>query len=481
MSQFDCGHLIAKPKSGVVTPIYFDRQVVRASDLMLDRESTEAALARMRRLMHGWGVVSGFIPTVEGDQIKLTAGYAVAPSGAEIFMPDTIELTDIFDRIMATCGPNSQGCELISDEAKNKAIAKMKLASISTGAWLIARPASNESEPRAGVPQGCAHPGNVLLNTRRCHLVQLELICTLPDDKLLKPPHCGDVDSYICVNPKFGELDPYPYPGAPGGEEDFVVLGYLNLTENGLNVSLPHRRSILPTSVLQDWMQSCVCPIIHTVPDTVVPDEEPDETTPPDKGNTWNHYYYLEAILAEEVVAEAAAGLTPDKEFAKGVPYMARELERVKRFPEFGIDGPETFLQMDVETLVIVTGLPGNDILKMKEELVATSKRWTKENAAPPVSNDWSEFTTKMADAGVSSNWKTSEAAAAKGSIATPPLLTDIVGTSAELSEKGLNGPADVLAKSNAELAITLNISEIEAGAIKTDMMRFVPIMVKGF
>jgi hypothetical protein len=480
MSQFDCGHLIAEPKNGVITPLYFDRQVVRASDLMLDRESTEAALARMRRLMHGWGVVSGLIPTVEGDQIKLTAGYAVAPSGAEIFMPDTIELSDIFDRIMKTCGPNSQGCELLSDEAHAAGEAKMKLASISTGAWLIARPASNDTEPRAGVPQGCAHPGNVLLNTRRCHLVQLELICTLPRDKLIKPVQCDTVDGYICVNPKFGELAPFPYPDAPGTEDDFVVLGYLNLTENGLNVSLPHRRAILPTSVLQDWMQSCVCPITHTVPDTIVPDEEPDDTTPPDKGNTWNHYYYLEAILAEEVVAEAAAGLTPDIEFAKGVPYMARELERVKKLPDFGIDGPETFLNMDVETLVVLTGLPGDDILKMKEELVATSKRWAKENTAPSVSNDWSEFNTKMADAGVSTNWKATDIAAAKGSLSAPPLLTDIVGSSAELAAKGLNGPADVLAKSNAELAITLNISEVEAGAIKTDMMRFVPIMAKG-
>jgi hypothetical protein len=424
--------------------------------------------------------VSGFVPTAEGDRIKLTAGYAVAPSGAEIFMPDTVELGDMFARIMETCGPNSPGCDLISDEAKAAGQAKMKLASISAGAWLIARPASNESEPRAGVPQGCAHPGNVLLNTRRCHLVQLELICTLPDDKLIKPAQCDNVDGYVCVNPKFGELNPFPYPGAPGNEDDFVVLGYLSLTENGLNVSLPHRRAILPTSVLQDWMQSCVCPITHNIPEEVLPDTLPDESTPPDKGNTWTHYYYLEALLTEEVVAEEINDLTPDIEFSKNVPFMARELARVKKFPGFGIDGPETFLNMDVETLVVMTGLPGDDILKMKEELVATSERWATENTVLPVSTNWSEFNTTMAEAGVSTSWKSTETTAAKGSLSTPPLLTDVVTSSAELTEKGLTGPADVLSKSDAELAITLSITEVEASAIKTDMMRFVPIMAKG-
>ena len=124
MTPDDGLHLLADPRNGVVTPVYSDRQVVRASDLTLDRESHDAALARMRRLLHGHGIVSGLVPEAREtapDEIRLSPGYAVAPSGAEIFLPEPVLLRDLAARIAAVCGPGGTPCEDVTEAAQRKA------------------------------------------------------------------------------------------------------------------------------------------------------------------------------------------------------------------------------------------------------------------------------------------------------------------------------------------------------------------------
>jgi len=485
MPRNECKQFIADLKNGVVTPIYFDKQVVRASDLMLGRESHEAALARMRRLMHGWGIVSGFVPTVENDTVQLTAGYAVAPSGAEIFMPEGLVLKDIAKCIEETCGPKKPDCDTVTKTARAQAKIEMALAGDRIGAWLIARPASNETEPRPGIPEGCAHPANVLLPTRRCHMVQLELICTLPGDKVIIPPNCADINPYICGSPKTGRTAPYPYPGAPGQVDDYIVIGYLFLDRraNALTAILHHRRVVLPTSVLQDWIQSCLCPIEHSLL-TEDPSEgdDPQPPTRPKPGGKWGDYYhngeilnggFLPGDLIAAGAGETSGDVRPDNGLINPVHRLYRERERVKKFETLGIDGPENFLEMDLETLVVATGLSGGDILKMKEELIATADWWTVETTTLPLSKNWTTFSAELFDAGVSTNWHETNAPTES----KLPLLTAVVASPAELKEKGLNGPADILAKSDTELATILDVSKAEASAIKTDMMRFVPLM----
>lgn len=64
MTDIPNNFILAQAKNAVVTPLYFDRQVIQAEDLNLDRTSHDRELARMRRILHGWGVVAGLIPEI---------------------------------------------------------------------------------------------------------------------------------------------------------------------------------------------------------------------------------------------------------------------------------------------------------------------------------------------------------------------------------------------------------------------------------
>ena len=115
MSATDATTLIAQSGTTATTPLYFDRQVIRASDLTLDRDAHDAALMRMRRLMHGWGVVSGFIPEKrDGDTFVISPGYGISPSGAEVFSPREILLKELAKQISVACQCDEEGgeCEL---------------------------------------------------------------------------------------------------------------------------------------------------------------------------------------------------------------------------------------------------------------------------------------------------------------------------------------------------------------------------------
>jgi hypothetical protein len=240
---------IARSGNGVVTPLYFDRQVVRAEDLTLDRASHDAESARMRRYLHGWGVVAGLAPTLTegttGPRLTVPTGYGVTPSGEEVLLTEPIVVDgDLGALVRTRCGPGSPGCELPAPGAAGDADAEVV-------AWLVARPVHSEADLRAGVPAGCEHPASVLMPSRACHGVSLELRCAIPP--LHEPPtkDCPAVTGIL-----WGD-DPFSLPASPNPGDDCLVLARLVAGPESVVVDLAARRRLLPLWVLQEWILAC--------------------------------------------------------------------------------------------------------------------------------------------------------------------------------------------------------------------------------
>ena len=248
--------LLAEARNGQVTPLYFDRQVVRADDLTLDRSSHDAELARMRRLLHGWGVVVGLVPELGDDALNVSPGFAVTPTGAEVLLTVDISVEAIAAAVVACCGTADGGCEVVDPEA---------LEEVTDGgpvtAWLVARPTREDAEPRAGIPAGCAHPANALLPSRCCAGVRLGLLCELPPSHTDPGPSPDELLGLVCGPHAPGAPAlALPMPEIPGPESDFVVLGRLVVQDGVTVLSQDDRRRLLPAEVLQAWVVSQTCP-----------------------------------------------------------------------------------------------------------------------------------------------------------------------------------------------------------------------------
>lgn len=81
-------------------PRFFPRQLVTAEDLMLEQEYFRNRMRLHNRLLHGWGVVCGLLvsPVAEADggiedwKVRVCPGYAIGPSGDDIFLPCEVEI-----------------------------------------------------------------------------------------------------------------------------------------------------------------------------------------------------------------------------------------------------------------------------------------------------------------------------------------------------------------------------------------------------
>ena len=250
---------VATSQNDVVTPLYFDRQIVRASDLTLDRTSHDEELERMRRLLHGWGVVAGFAflkLEPEKGLVRIGKGYGITPNGHEIYLTQPVELTDLVRRVDECCGPDSAGCDII-DEAERKRIAENHAKGFTEG-WLIARPHYTDSDYRAGVPDGCQHPANALLPARRCEGIRFDIVCTLDFPHVQTPISCEELTDWMCKVPKTGRL-PLPMPGMVEEENDFLVLAKIKIEDGKQSITYEDRRLRLPVSIIQDWVSACMC------------------------------------------------------------------------------------------------------------------------------------------------------------------------------------------------------------------------------
>jgi hypothetical protein len=251
----DCPSL-AEAQNGLVSPLYFPRQLVLAEDLTLDRTSRDAELERARRLLHGWGVVAGLIPVVEGDDLTVSRGYAVTPTGAEVYLAGDLTHQGIEAAVRACCGADAGRCSP-DRSADEEAVPLIT--------WLVARPTDHDSALRPEIPEGCRHPANTLRPTRRCAGVRLELVCDLPashtattDPATLHAIACGT----LALEEDATLL---PMPELPGPEAEFVVLGQLAVVDEEVDFRVFGRRALLPTQVLQEWIVRRTCQVSYYV------------------------------------------------------------------------------------------------------------------------------------------------------------------------------------------------------------------------
>ena len=264
--------------NGVDRPLHHDRQVLRASDLTLEQGTQDAMLARARAYLHGWGVVAGFIPTVNGTSLSIGPGYGVTPLGDELFLPQAVELADIGDRAIACCGPTPLGCSIV--DAAALAAARAAAAAVSISSWLVARPTGHDAAPRPAVPQDCAHPASVQLPSRRCGGLEFALLCELPSSHEMRQPNCDAVTPFVCGTDSGGVL-PLPWETPIDEGANFVVICELTVMAGSLTVSTASRRALWPVALMQEFIAGCVCPALHpeAPPDDPPRDEELDLAT----------------------------------------------------------------------------------------------------------------------------------------------------------------------------------------------------------
>lgn len=256
MADTLCRAKLAETETGQSSPLYFDGQVVRAEDLTLDRQSHDQALWRLRRFLHGWGIVAGLGMSEVDGALLIQSGYAICPSGAEIFLPKAIAIPDIVAAVLGTCGPSAPGCaELLTEAAAAPSEKEVT-------AWVVLRPSDLPTALRAGLPRDCEHPGNNMSPSRLCGTVAVELCCTAPEGHGPKENDCDALLDFLCSEVPLEMVEDHPDP-------DLVVLGRLRLDREGLSIDMRWRRRLLPVSVLQDVVLACACtPKRHTRPVT---------------------------------------------------------------------------------------------------------------------------------------------------------------------------------------------------------------------
>jgi hypothetical protein len=337
-------------RNGVVTPLYSDRQIVRAEDLTLDRTSRDAELARLRRYLHGWGVVAGLVPFLDGPKLALSAGYGVTPSGRELFLPDPIVIEGVLSkRVLACCGPGRPGCELVDEEAGDPDGGTAADGPGTVTAWLVARPSASLSDLRAGVPADCEHPATTLMPSRSCGGVALGLLCSLAAFHAPPTTDCAAV-TRLLRGVDGGPPDPLDLPPAVLPGDDLLVLARLVVGNGALEVHLEARRRLVPTWVLQEWIVSCA------------PQLEAAQPGAPRPG--W-------AVFGQHLLD---LGFVTPQERRHGRPRLPRILldpGLLGSLTEAGVVGPREFLDTASEELIALTGLDEDAVLRAKDRLSA--------------------------------------------------------------------------------------------------------------
>ena len=419
MPSIQHSETLATSENGIKTPLYFDRQVIRAEDLNLGQSSHMAEIARLRRLAGGWGVVAGLIP-YEPDRgsMIISPGYGVTPLGDEIYLTShvSLEFTDLIDRIRKLCGPIDGGCEVFEDAEITASATEIETGNFC--AWLIARPTSASTDTRAGIPQGCAHPANSMMPTRNCLGTSLELMCTLPDIHTPSDLDCESLMRYVC--PGEGQTrGMLPLPALPDPADNFLVVAKLQIIfiANGtpwIKIITDDRRPLLPVSFMQDWMMSCLCPKLQDTPEEpinpVVPPIPIDPIVPPISGGPIvfplpGGFSNQPGLVDKDLFNEAAATYGTSKwekitagrrrlidfgrRFNPGMTPLPPELvntdprtSRISAMEEAGlidkliaadIEGPAAFMNSNNEELAVLLDTDVEDVQDMKMGIAALS------------------------------------------------------------------------------------------------------------
>ena len=273
-------------------PRYFDRQQLSAADLTLEQDYTNERSRQLNRHLHGWGVVCGaFVQLHDNNTASLSEGFAISPLGDMLHIPpiNSLQLLSQLE-LTGCCIDNSSNCEELSDAANpSQHINQL---------FLIARPALLLGEPRTGLPEHCAHPGNQPYYSRQCDAIDLQLVCELPPLHQPVPNNCALLRQLFCQQQRVTSLTSLlqtlqSCPGEISSEQNYVVLATLQLDEPNPTAVLPRRiiavsyaerRLLLPQQLLQQFF-SCLCETTRPFPwpNTTIPDFTlPPTTTIPD-------------------------------------------------------------------------------------------------------------------------------------------------------------------------------------------------------
>ncbi|MDQ0322157.1 hypothetical protein QO002_004363 [Pararhizobium capsulatum DSM 1112] len=387
---------LATSLNGVVTPLYFDRQVVRADDLTLDRSSHDAELARMRRMLHGWGIVTGFAlvnTDSERQAVTVTPGYGITPNGNEVFLTEAIELSGLAEVLAVCCGPGMPGCEIVDENARRRA--EETAANGTVEGWLVARPYLKDGELRPGVPEGCEHPANALLPSRRCEGVTFDIVCGLKFPHVQDAPSCEYLSNWICRPPAEGR-EPLPLPMPVEACEDYLVIGRITINDGVFRQTYENRRPLFPVSLLQDWMMACLCGV-RTSPmpiPTPVPVPIPTPVPIPDPPIIMEPPIITGAFVPEfpeipitpfpippvlipippvpeiPILEDPTWGMFNERAVANGLnPIDAHVASNQEKLTAVGIDRPGKLLSADLDQVALATGLTKTTLEVMRNDL----------------------------------------------------------------------------------------------------------------
>lgn len=381
---------LATSLNGVVTPLYFDRQIVRAEDLMLDRSSHDAELARMRRLLHGWGIVAGFAlvrAEEETQTVTVTPGYGVTPNGNEVYLTQAVELPHLLESLQLCCGTGMPGCEIVDEDARKLA---EEMASYGwVQGWLIARPYHRDGDLRPGVAEGCGHPANALLPTRRCEGTTFDIVCSLPYPHIQDRLTCDTLTEWMCRTPEQGR-EPLPLPAPVADCDDYLVIGRVTFYERTFECTYANRRPLLPVSLLQDWVTACMCGIdsprgVVAGPAHAAPAEpltapgveagpvpatpvEPDLTsvlaTPPPAITP------VDPVPVVPVIEDPSWAMLNARASANGLPPVDVDAGNQDKLLAAGIDAPGKLLTADLDAVSFSTGLAKSTLEVLRKDVL---------------------------------------------------------------------------------------------------------------
>lgn len=247
-------------------PLWSDRMMIAAADLVAEQLYQDAGLARLRAHMLGWGVVAGFEAMIEGETLVIAPGYGMTAQGREVYLAQHVTLADLSSLVVAACRPGGTAdCDDLVATHVPPPAAPLR-------AWVVARVAQVEGCPRPTLPEGCAHPGQVWQMSRQAGAITIGIACAVDPAYLAAPADCAAMRAL---------RDGAPVP-MPALLEDMLVLAEVERDTAGgpSTVTTATRRLLLPVAVLQDMLACCDC-LGDEVPD---PEPEPEPEPGPEPG-----------------------------------------------------------------------------------------------------------------------------------------------------------------------------------------------------
>lgn len=155
---------------------YFCRQLLTADDMTVEQEYFRQKLRRHNHYLHGFGVVCGLAVEPATDathpwQVRVCPGYAVAPQGDEILVPECV----VFD--LATGRQKEEPCAPCPCPPNQQPGAGQERQKV----YLAARYTECSTRPMRVHPAGCACDECACEYSRVRDDFCLAILCELPD------------------------------------------------------------------------------------------------------------------------------------------------------------------------------------------------------------------------------------------------------------------------------------------------------------